>query len=307
MAEATLIANNCDISFIIPVYNAEPFLTSCLNSILATDVDKEIIIIDDGSSDNSLEIAEAYAKLHAEIRIIQQAHQGVSSARNQGIKQAKGRYIQFVDADDRIIYTHYYGLIRFCDMSACDILRGLVVEQELDNTIGYQRKPESLNTTYPAASINGAQYFRAMQESCGFTCCWLGFYRTEFLRQHQIYFDERVSISEDNLFMIDCFLMHEVKVLYFPNYIYLYRRNAQSSTLKKDNFAGFQDILTACKIMKQKQQRLAASPDKAEMIEKMINSTYRYAYEKFYLNLNLQLKLAAKALFQEHNVAIPQE
>ena len=70
MAEATLIANNYDISFIIPVYNAEPFLTSCLNSILATDVDKEIIIIDDGSNDNSLKIAEAYAKLHAEIRII---------------------------------------------------------------------------------------------------------------------------------------------------------------------------------------------------------------------------------------------
>lgn len=97
------------ISFIVPIYNAEKYLTDCIDSLLGqtTTEPLEIILVNDGSTDNSLTIAQAYAKKHAEdplrkILLFTQQHSGQSIARNYGMEQAIGEYIAFVDADDRI-------------------------------------------------------------------------------------------------------------------------------------------------------------------------------------------------------------
>lgn len=92
------------ISFIIPIYNAEPYLVRCVQSVLkqTTDEPLQVILVDDGSTDNSLAIAQEAAREEKRIVVLRQPHAGQSAARNLGLKYAQGEYIAFVDADDTI-------------------------------------------------------------------------------------------------------------------------------------------------------------------------------------------------------------
>lgn len=90
------------ISIIIPVYNTEKYLEKCINSILTEKIEKEIIIVNDGSTDNSLRLIKEIQKKHSEIILVNQKNQGQGVARNKGIEKATGRYICFVDSDDWI-------------------------------------------------------------------------------------------------------------------------------------------------------------------------------------------------------------
>ena len=96
-----------EISVIVPVYNVEPYLKRCLNSIIEQSLKKiEIILIDDGSTDRSGLICDEYAKIDSRITVIHQKNGGLSSARNIGIKLAKGDYIMFVDSDDYVMIDY---------------------------------------------------------------------------------------------------------------------------------------------------------------------------------------------------------
>ena len=91
------------ISIIVPIYNAEQYLPTCLQSLLSqTITDLELILVDDGSTDNSLSIAQQMAKQDKRITLLTQPHAGQSAARNLGLQHAKGEYIAFVDADDQL-------------------------------------------------------------------------------------------------------------------------------------------------------------------------------------------------------------
>ena len=91
------------ISIIVPIYNAETYLAACIESLIAqTKKELEIILVDDESTDSCLTIAQNYAKKDPRIIVLQQPHAGQSVARNLGLKHAKGEYISFVDADDRL-------------------------------------------------------------------------------------------------------------------------------------------------------------------------------------------------------------
>ena len=103
------------ISVIVPVYNVEKYLARCLDSIInQTLADIEIICINDGSTDNSLEILNDYAKKDSRIKIIDQTNAGLSCARNAGMQIAQGEYIGFVDSDDWIDLDFYEKLVCFC-------------------------------------------------------------------------------------------------------------------------------------------------------------------------------------------------
>lgn len=91
------------ISFIVPVYNAERYLQTCLNSLLAQTVqDLQIILVDDGSTDGCWSVVQSYAAQDKRVEVYRQAHAGQSAARNKGLTYVKGDYIAFVDADDSI-------------------------------------------------------------------------------------------------------------------------------------------------------------------------------------------------------------
>ena len=94
---------NDTVSIIVPIYNKEKYLEKCLDSILGqTYRDLEIILVDDGSTDNSLVICQHYAEKDPRIKIYHKPNGGVSSARNLGLEKSTGKYISFVDPDDFI-------------------------------------------------------------------------------------------------------------------------------------------------------------------------------------------------------------
>lgn len=127
--EALRNDSNPLISVIIPVYNTERYLAYCLDSVInQTYQNLQIILVNDGSTDNSLQIAQQYADRDRRIRILNQENQGVSAARNLGISRAKGEYIGFVDSDDWIapdLYQHLFSLIHLynADISEAEIIR----------------------------------------------------------------------------------------------------------------------------------------------------------------------------------------
>lgn len=104
------------ISVIIPVYNTKKYLQSCLNSILAqTYTDLEVLFIDDGSTDGSGELLDAFAEQDSRVRVIHQKNGGVCAARNRGIEEARGDYLSFIDSDDTLepdLYETLMSLIR---------------------------------------------------------------------------------------------------------------------------------------------------------------------------------------------------
>lgn len=118
------------LSFIVPVYNVEPYLRKCVDSILAQDYsDYEIILVDDGSTDNSGAICDEFASPsfaslhHSIIKTIHQPNGGLSAARNAGIKVAKGEYVCFVDSDDYWESNVLGGLMKQVEIDHLDVLR----------------------------------------------------------------------------------------------------------------------------------------------------------------------------------------
>ena len=111
------------ISVIIPVYNVEPYLPKCLESVCNQTYDNlEIILIDDGSTDNSGQICDMWAERDSRIVVIHKENGGVSAARNDGLKRAKGELIGFVDSDDWVepsMYKKLFSAIGDTDMACC--------------------------------------------------------------------------------------------------------------------------------------------------------------------------------------------
>lgn len=112
------------LSIIVPIYNVAPYLRKCVDSLLAQDIsDYEIILVNDGSTDNSGEIAQQYADTYANAKLISQENKGLSVARNVGIKQANGKYIIFVDSDDYLQPNCLGDLIAQAEIDELDVLR----------------------------------------------------------------------------------------------------------------------------------------------------------------------------------------
>lgn len=112
------------VSVVIPVYNSEEYLEECLNSIVNQSFEQsklEIILVDDGSSDKSIDICEKYTSNYNNFRLILQENSGVSAARNHGMKEATGEYILFVDSDDRINNEYVEKIVEFFDIHSSDV------------------------------------------------------------------------------------------------------------------------------------------------------------------------------------------
>lgn len=124
------------VSIIIPIYNAEEFLKRCLDSILdQTLKDIEVICVNDGSKDNSLQILKEYQKNDDRIIIIDKKNEGVSAARNDGINKSSGEYIAFADADDWLEKNALEEMYNACINQNVDVVRSNYFENESENTV----------------------------------------------------------------------------------------------------------------------------------------------------------------------------
>ena len=225
------------ISVIVPVYNVEKSLEKCLDSLInQTLKELEIICINDGSTDSSVDILNQYAKKDARIKIIDQPNLGVSAARNAGMRIASGKYIGFVDSDDWIDVDYFGRLYNAAekhgaDIACCSILRAYS---------GGKLKTK-LKIKEEAIYTNAAEKFKKLEipRKC---YVYNKIYLREKLQQLNLNFKEGVYF-EDIGFTIRA-LYHMQTVATVPGPTYYYRVNTQSITRQMTDRKQ-QDLLAA--------------------------------------------------------------
>lgn len=216
-----------EISVIIPVYNTEKYITDCLESVCnSTFFDKcEVIIIDDGSTDDSVPSVQKYAKKYENIFVYSYKNSGLSCARNRGMKLAKGKYIFFLDSDDYLKNDYIEKLYEAIQKKNVDIVFAGFTEVNADSQLEFTEKRAILNE---CMVLSGCNYLeKRMDAEDWLNQVWCAIYKREFLIQHHIQFDEHVMLYEDILFTNYVLLLAE-KVSAIPEYGYMYRTRENS-------------------------------------------------------------------------------
>lgn len=183
------------ISVIVPVYNAEKTLERCLNSILQQVYKEiEVICVDDGSKDNSLSTLKRFEQFDKRIKVIAKVNEGVSVARNVGIKASNGQYILFVDSDDYIEKNMILDLYQAMKKTEADI----AIE-------GYREiNHESSIEVYDYKNCIEKKDFllKCIQHTGGVVCSKL--YTAAVIKENNIFFRKDLSLSEDLIFALEC-------------------------------------------------------------------------------------------------------
>ena len=200
------------VSVVIPVYNAQNYLNRCLDSIInQTLKELEIITVNDGSTDDSLNILNRYKIQDNRIKIIDQKNSGTGIARNNGIKIAKGEYITFIDADDTIEETMIEKLYKKIlqeqsDMVVCNINR---VDSKLGKKIG----------TRVYSDIDKVTFFKYILSFQYKSFVWAKLYKKSLFLTNNILFPPELKHNEDNATFFK-FVYYAKKVTFLKEYLY---------------------------------------------------------------------------------------
>ena len=228
------------LSIIIPVYNVESFVGRCIESCLRQDLspsEYELLIVNDGSPDGSMDIVQQYALLHDNIRIIEQENAGLSAARNTGIKEAKGEYLWFVDSDDDIKADILKQLVYKAYSKRLDVLCfGINVIKEKEAYI-YNIYAEKEDFVYDGFSFISKVIMPA-------SAC-VALYRTEFLLTNGLYFKVGI-VHEDQEFTPRAYcLAKRISYINAPVYNYWVRSGSIMTSPEKQAKKA-KDLLVIC-------------------------------------------------------------
>lgn len=213
------------VSVIVPVYNASLYLRECIDSVLQQEYNNiEVIIVNDGSSDNSLEICQEYL-YDLRISIYDVANGGVSKARNIGLANAKGEYVVFVDSDDCVSSDYISSMVNGIinnPMSCicCNYTRNRSELSSKDNANSYiVIKRDAVECVLYDDHIGGYVYNKLFKRG--------------ILKTNNISFDERICLYEDLIFVLEYFRFVD-SIVFIPNNLYFYRNTDGSlSKVKK--------------------------------------------------------------------------
>lgn len=205
---------NYIVTIIVPIYNNEKHIKKCLDSLLSqTYKFLEIVLVDDGSTDSSLKICNQYMKKDDRVIVVQKQNEGVASARNEGIKIAKGNFLVFVDSDDYIENNMIESLLDMVNRKDSD----LGICNYFYNNVTKLKEDISKEEIYRL--ILDKRYFR------GFV--WNKIYKTEIIKKYNIRFDNDIFIGEDYLF--NCKYIEKCnKISYTNQKLYHYVCNYES-------------------------------------------------------------------------------
>lgn len=218
------------ISIIIPVYNAEKHLYRCLDSILTQKCSQvEIILVDDGSTDNSREICDTYQHQYNIIKVLHQKNGGPSAARNLGLKHAQGKYISFVDSDDYVDENYINILQDKIQQTSADIIsfNFKKISGKKSNCIYNGLKT---NLLYNEKDI--LFLLKSTAKIPFLTFVSLRIIKTEIIKKNHIFFDEQINFGEDTLFNLRCYF-HAKSLFNISNCLYNYVANPNSITSSK--------------------------------------------------------------------------
>lgn len=214
----------CKVSIIVPVYNAEQFLQYCVQSIQAqTYTNIELILVDDGSSDNSLSLCNTLASKDNRIIVLHQENKGVSAARNLGIKKAEGDIIGFADADD-VIHPQ---MIERCVSALLEANADIIAfgYRSISNRTLFVEE-HAKHSKYKILSIDEAIEELFDSSIAGFLCNKL--YRSKVFKSENL--DESLHICEDLEMNFRLLYNYKFKMCYLPDYLYGYYNNPVSAS-----------------------------------------------------------------------------
>ena len=212
------------ISVIVPVYNASKFLRESVESILnQTFLELEVILIDDGSSDNSLQVCMEYQSKDSRVRVFHQNNSGVSSARNYGLEMALGEFIFFADSDDLL------------EINAIDILYSAIKEYDGDLVCASYYRLFSNGNKMPVCFEGNIKLSNEAFASLCYSknlpiilgSCWGKLYRKSIINHYKLKFPIEASCYEDNIFNIAYYSKINCAVV-LKDCIYNYRENLGS-------------------------------------------------------------------------------
>ena len=218
------------ISVIIPAYNSESTLESCVSSVLdQTYHETEIVIVDDGSVDGTLKIGNRLSSIYNNVRVESIKHAGPSAARNAGLRLARGRYIAFVDGDDRI-HPEYLATLHTLMLEHGADISAVTYQMVADNTLSALNKPSAykqicandlkanVRVYSPAEAVADLLYQKHLDSS---QCCKL--FRRKLIEG--LNFPEDCRVYEDLLFVYQAFCSSE-KIVWTDKQMYYYHKTA---------------------------------------------------------------------------------
>ena len=222
------------VSIIVPVYNVANYLEQCLDSIVnQTLYDVEIIIVNDGSTDNSEDICRQYVANDNRVKLINQDNQGLAAARQTGLEAACGEYIGFVDSDDWLeldMYEkmYYAGHNNNADIVFCNVYRNDDKKEQPYFESGYYDRTNMERLIFPRLL---AGFDASGAENTIRWCNWLRLYRKQLIDENHISFDKRFRRCQDLPFTFECTI--HANSYYYLGDEYLYHNRMNYSSLSK--------------------------------------------------------------------------
>ncbi|UYI80111.1 MAG: glycosyltransferase [Fusobacterium varium] len=214
------------VSVIVPVYNVEKYIGKCIRSIMEQTLEEiEIIVINDGSPDRSLEIVNRLMKEDQRIKVITKKNGGLSSARNIGIKIATGKYIQHIDGDDWIEENYLKNMYEFAEKENLDIVISDYYEDYSNGKIKIKRGKEKSEKII----FNSKEYLKDFFYDGDAPAMWNKLFKTSLYKENNIFHPENISIGED-LSTTPRLIYFAKKVGYLKEAFYHYRQNSESIT-----------------------------------------------------------------------------
>lgn len=225
------------ISIIVPMYNSEKYIQRCLSSILAQTIENiEVLCIDDGSSDATVQICKNIQYTDNRIQIYEQTHQGVAAARNYGLRMAAKEYIGFVDSDDWVEPDMYKIVLQNMIRENADIgvTNFYVID---DNFVKISRdNKKAADSVFDAAHFVKYAFERESYKAIT-AWTWNKVFRRKLLIEHDIWFDETLMIGEDVEFLVKI-LVHSINAIYcdIPLYNHMQRVDSLSKEYCPEKF-----------------------------------------------------------------------
>lgn len=224
------------VSIIIPVYNSEKYLKECIESVINQNYsDMELILVDDGSSDNSYSICSKYKNEYPNISLFHQKNQGVSVARNLGLKYAKGKYIFFLDSDDLMIDNLLHSINEYLDNNY-DMLIGNMVNWDSKKNISYiendvtKVSPKELTDIYKFCEFYAIKNYQIPWAP------YQSFWKRKIIVDNDLSFDKAIKVGEDCDFYFRYInYVKKFKIVKYP--FVKYRIDSENSLMKIQNYS----------------------------------------------------------------------
>lgn len=219
------------VAVIIPVYNAEKSIKECIDGLLSQVVmPNQIILINDGSTDNSLKVMKTFFSSSPLIEIYSQKNRGVSSARNLGLRHVHSKYVTFVDADDCVKKDHINNLLKGYGYPDVDLSISGICYKGITNNTKYS---EYNGGWYNSSEILHSLFYESGQKGY----LWNKLWKMNIISSHNLALQDNISMAEDLLFLVK-YLQYSNKVYVSnkPTYIYKMMENSLSSQIRLDNF-----------------------------------------------------------------------